>query len=69
MAYRSYGRTELALLFNPHLSPQAAWRVLQHWIDYNQPLTERLNELGLQPNQRRFTPAMVEAIMEHLGEP
>lgn len=67
--YRSYGRTELAQLYNPHLTPQAAWCVLQRWIEFNVPLKIELQKLGLTDNQRRYTPAMVRVITQHLGEP
>ena len=30
---RSYGRTELAQLYNPCLTPKAAYRKLVGWID------------------------------------
>ena len=66
---RSYGRTELAQLYNPELTPPAAWRTLQRWISFNKPLQERLLAIGMQKNQRRYTPAMVAAIVEHLGDP
>lgn len=66
---RSYGRTELAIQYNPHLTPQAAWRALRHWIALNVELSSRLASLGYADGQRRFTPAMVKAIVELLGEP
>lgn len=31
---RSYGRTELAQLYNPCLTPKAAYRKLVGWIDH-----------------------------------
>ena len=67
---RQYGRTELALLYSPTLSPSAAWRKLKLWIDINQRLTERLHNLGYQHSLfRSFTPLQVSAIVEELGEP
>lgn len=66
---RSYGRTELALLYNPHLTPQSAWRTLNHWIGLSEALSARLRQLGYNSSSRRFTPAMVAAIVAHLGEP
>lgn len=66
---RSYGRTELALLYNPHLTPQSAWRTLQHWIVVCKPLHARLQQMGYDPSHRRFTPAQVAEIVAHLGEP
>ena len=66
---RTYGRTELALLYNPHLTPSSAWRVLRSWININPPLRRQLKHLGLKPTTRRYTPAMVSAIVKYLGEP
>ena len=50
---RSYGRTELAQLYNPCLTPKAAYRKLVGWIDHS----------------RSYTPAQVREIVEALGEP
>ena len=44
---RSYGRTELAQLYNPCLTPKAAYRKLVGWIDHYPGLAVRLAELGL----------------------
>ena len=54
---RLYGRTELAQLYCPELTPDAAWRKLKRWIT------------GYAPSQRSFTPKMVEHIFYYLGEP
>ena len=67
---QQYGRTELAQLYSPDITPEAAWKKLKGWIDYNQVLTQRLQRLGYHPDhQRTFTPAQVRAITEELGEP
>ena len=50
---RSYGRTELAQLYNPCLTPKAV----------------RLAELGKLPGSRSYTPAQVREIVGALGEP
>lgn len=39
---RTYGRTELALLYSPHLCPDAAFRKLRQWIDLYPGLRENL---------------------------
>ena len=41
---RSYGRTELAQLYNPCLTPKAAYRKLVGWIDHYPGLAVRLAE-------------------------
>ena len=64
--FRSYGRTELALLYNPCLTPKAAYRKLVGWIDHYPGLAVRLAEL---PGSRSYTPAQVREIVEALGEP
>ena len=67
---RTYGRTELAQLYNPDITPEAAWKKLKAWIDYNPVLPERLRRLGYDPHrQRTFTPAQVRAVVEELGDP
>ena len=66
---KEYGRTELAQLYCPTLTADAAWRKLKRWISLNADLTNQLHKLGYTPNQRSFTPKMVEQIFYWLGEP
>ena len=66
---RTFGRTELAQLYSPDLTAEAAWKKLKRWISLNGDLTARLTELGYTPSQRSFTPKMVEQIFHYLGEP
>jgi hypothetical protein len=67
---RQYGRTELAQVYSPDVTPESAWKKLRGWIDFNQVLTSRLQRLSYDPHrQRTFTPAQVRAIVEELGEP
>ena len=66
---RTFGRGELAQLYNPHLSPSAARKKLAMWIAYHPTLSKELEKAGLQPNQRTFTPKQVGIIFEALGEP
>lgn len=66
---RSYGRTELALLYSPQISPDAAWRKLHRWIDRYPGLTDRLRALGYDGHTRSFTSQQVRAIVDALGEP
>ena len=69
MKIRSYGKTELALLYNPHLSTQHARRKLMHWISISPTLTQRLQSLGYHPSDRIFSPPQVQAIVDELLEP
>ena len=69
IATRTFGRTELAQLYSPDLTAEAAWKKLKRWIAFNGDLTARLTELGYTPSQRSFTPKMVASIFHYLGEP
>ena len=69
IATRTFGRTELAQLYSPDLTAEAAWKKLKRWIALNGDLTARLTELGYTPSQRSFTPKMVASIFYYLGEP
>ncbi len=69
IATRTFGRTELAQLYSPDLTAEAAWKKLKRWIALNGDLTARLTELGYTPSQRSFTPKMVASIFHYLGEP
>lgn len=66
---RSYGRTELAQLYCPELTPKAAYRKVDGWIRRYPGLTGRLAEMGHLPTARTYTPAQVREIIEALGEP
>lgn len=65
---RAYGRQELALLYNPDITPEAAYRKLQRWIDYAPGLRERLDMAGSNKG-RTWTPAQVALIVAAIGEP
>jgi hypothetical protein len=60
---------ELALAYNPDITPKRAWQKLQSWIDYNKPLTKALQKAGYNPRRRSFTPMEVKLIFDFLGEP
>ena len=66
---RQYGRTELAQLYSPDITPESAWKKLKQWIDHYPGLDERLHTLGYHPRQRIFTPAQVAMIVGAIGEP
>ena len=66
---QTYGRTELAQLYSPHITPHAAWRRLRAWIALNPVLNEKLAATGYSQQQRVFTPAQVAHIIDELGEP
>lgn len=66
---KAYGRTELALMYFPQSSPEAAWRRLKSWMARCRPLSAALSALAYDGRRRGFTPAEVEAIFRWLGEP
>ncbi len=66
---RTYGRTELALMYNPSITPKAALRKLNRWIALVPNLDKRLKSMGFTPGCRSYTPAEVSAIIDVLGEP
>lgn len=66
---RSYGFTELAMLYNPNLQPNSAANALKRWINYNQKLVAALEETGWKKGQRKLTPLQSEQIAHFLGEP
>ena len=66
---KEYGRTELAQIYNPDIQPESAWRKLKGWIVNKPGLMDRLIELGYDGRRRSFTPAMVQAIVDGIGEP
>ena len=66
---RSYGITELGLLYNPNLQPDSAAKALKRWIGYNKNLSDALIACGWVKGQRKFTPLQTEQIVRFLGEP
>lgn len=66
---RTYGRTELALLYSPFSSPRHAWRKLQDWMASHPTLLHDLFATGYTAHQRSFTPAQVQLIFAALGAP
>ena len=57
---------ELAEVYLPDLHPRSAHRKLQHWITIYPGLPGRLLS---HEGERVYSPAMVRAIIESLGEP
>ena len=66
---KEYGRTELASLYSPAISPHSAWCKLQRWLALVPGLEERLASAGYDGHQRSFTPTQVRIIVEATGEP
>ena len=67
---RSYGKSELALLYFPHVkTTKGALNNLNFWINYNGELRRKLRELKSPPRAHRYTKQEVELIVEYLCEP
>ncbi|MEG1564592.1 MAG: DUF4248 domain-containing protein [Bacteroides sp.] len=67
--YRSYGKSELASLYLPHILPGSAMKAFNEWIIAFPGLTARLQATGFMRNAKRYTPAQVRMIVEAIGEP
>ena len=66
---RSYGKAELALLYQPCSTPETAVKTLNRWIKGCPMLMTELASLNYNPKRRTFLRPEVEAIVRHLGEP
>lgn len=66
---RTYGKAELALLYQPCSSPDSAVKTLNRWISRCLPLSEELRSMHYNPRRHTFLKPEVEAIVRHLGEP
>ena len=66
---RSYGKAELALLYQPFSSPETAMKTLYRWMKGCPMLMAELKAMNYQPRRRTFLKPEVEAIIRHLGEP
>ena len=61
---RAYGKSELAMLYFPKHTPEAAMRNFRQWLSVN----PRLRHLRQQKGHY-FTPKQVRMIVEEVGEP
>ncbi len=66
---RLYGVAELAMMYNPKITPNSATRLLNKWIDYSPGLRKRLEALGFRRGMRTLSPQMVRVIFEALDKP
>lgn len=66
---KSYGRTQLALMYSPDITPESAWKKLRKWINHFPGLKKTLSDLGYTGTERSFTPLQVAAIVEAIGTP
>ena len=66
---RSYGYSELALLYFPNSTKKSASTQLCRWVRQNEGLENRLAEFGFKPRKKILTPKQVELIIDFFGEP
>ncbi|WP_321424522.1 DUF4248 domain-containing protein [uncultured Bacteroides sp.] len=66
---RSYGKADLALMYNPEMCVREALRTLMRWIVRNERLYRDLMELGYKKSCKILTPLEVAVITRYLGEP
>lgn len=61
---RAYGKSELAMLYFPHLSKATALRLLRSWLAVNPNLRYLLRN-----KSKYFTPKQVKQVVSEVGEP
>ena len=66
---RTYGKSELAQLYNPVAQPKAAVATLNRWIEKNSGLSKALTAIGYDKMRHTFFSREVALIFEYLGEP
>ena len=67
---RSYGKSELAMLYFPHAqTTEGALSNLRFWIRKCRDLDEALKACGMARQAKSYTPKEVALIVEYLGEP
>jgi hypothetical protein len=67
--YRSYTKTELALMYSPDSTPATALQCLTRWMKQCRPLMAELASMGYNKFRHTLFRQEVEAIVKHLGEP
>ncbi|MBP1613188.1 MAG: hypothetical protein H6Q13_636 [Bacteroidetes bacterium] len=66
---QSYGKSELAAFYLPNITRKSAADTLKRWISKIPGLNNALQQAGLLPADRRYTPLQVQLIVNALGEP
>ena len=66
---RSYGKGELASMYIGGVQQQTAVKQFNEWIRTAPGLEQQLQETGMAPTARRYTPAQVRLIIGVLGTP
>ena len=66
---RVYGKTELAILYSPHISPASALFSMMKSIKKSPGLMDALTKAGMRKWNKKLTPRQVEIVVEALGKP
>lgn len=66
---RAYDKIELALLYCPGRTAEAAGKTLWRWMNKCDALMAELEKIGYDVSRHRFLKKEVELIVRHLGEP
>ena len=66
---KTYGKSELAMLYFPDSTPHVALNRLNAWIHRCKPLENALRDIYQTPHSKFFSPRAVRLITEYLGEP
>ena len=66
---KSYGKSELAMMYFPDRNPQVALNRLNSWIRRCPPLADALADCSQSLHAKYFSPKAVRLITEYLGEP
>lgn len=61
---RAYGKSELAMLYFPKHTPEAAMRLFRNWLNINPRLCRIISR-----SRKYYTPKQVRQIIEEVGEP
>lgn len=66
---RAMSKSELALMYLPHLTPHSAVNRLMSWVKYNPQLMCDLEDASYRSRQQMLTARQVAIVFQHLGEP
>lgn len=66
---KSYGKSELAMLYFPDSDPHVALNRLNAWIRRCTPLSAALADCHQSPRAKFFSAKAVRHIIDYLGEP
>ena len=66
---RSYGKSELAMLYFPRANPTAALKRLTRWIAKDPDLIRKLEACNLSKYSKFWSRKQVELIIYHLDDP